>query len=152
MGFTPEEMTAIDELLDWLGIEEDDPAALPVSDPVSAETGTMGLDDTQAFLDSVHTSGIFGSELKPDQVKGLEAVLGAATKAGWPLAFSAYALATACHETAYTMQPVREAFCSARTGAATTCAITPFMGAATCSSPGSGITKRRIASWTLAEV
>jgi hypothetical protein len=37
-------------------------------------------------------------------------VLSAAKEVGWPVAFTAYALATACHETAYTMQPVREAF------------------------------------------
>ncbi len=113
-GFTAEEVKAIDALLDRLGVERDDPAVAPTKpDPVSAAPATasaVGLDDPKAFFDSVRASGIFGSALKPDQVKGLEAVLGAARAAGWPLAFTAYALATACHETAYTMQPVREAF------------------------------------------
>jgi putative chitinase len=110
-GFTPEEVKAIDKLLDRLGIERDDaPVAGTEGDPTHAAAGEAGLDNSQAFFDSVRESGIFGSALKPDQVKGLEAVLEAAKAAEWPLAFAAYALATACHETAYTMHPVREAF------------------------------------------
>ncbi len=113
-GFTAEEVKEIDALLDRLGVEEDDAAvARTVADPVPAvpaEARTVGLDDLQAFFDSVRESDIFDSALKPDQMKGLEAVLSAAKAEGWPFAFTGYALATACHETAYTMQPVREAF------------------------------------------
>jgi putative chitinase len=110
-GFTAEEVGAIDALLDRLGIEKEDAAPPPtVPDSVVTSVGTAGLDDPQAFFDSVRESGVLGGTLKPDQVKGLEAVLGAAKAASWPLAFTAYALATAGHETAHTMQPVREAF------------------------------------------
>jgi hypothetical protein len=113
-GFTAEEVKEIDALLDQLGIERDDQTLAPTApDPTptaGAAAGTPGLDDPQAFFDSVRESGVFGSALKPDQVKGLEAVLGPAKAAGWPLAFTAYMLATAAHETAETMQPVREAF------------------------------------------
>jgi hypothetical protein len=110
-GFTAEEVGAIDALLDRLGVEQENAAVVPnVPDSVAAAVGTAGLDDPQAFFDSLRESGILGGTLKPDQVKGLEAVLGAAKAASWPLAFTAYALATAGHETAYTMQPVREAF------------------------------------------
>ena len=113
-GFTADEVKAIDALLDRLGIEKEDAAVTPTApDPVVAATETVnevGLDDAQAFFDSLRDSGLFGKALKPDQIKGLEAVLAAAKGAGWPLAFTAYALATACHETAYTMQPVREAY------------------------------------------
>jgi hypothetical protein len=113
-GFTAEEVKAIDALLDRLGVEEDDAAVVPTTPDLvpttGAAAGTAGLDNPQAFFDSVRESGLFGSVLKPDQVKGLEAVLGAAKAVGWPLAFTAYALATAAHETAHTMQPVREAF------------------------------------------
>jgi hypothetical protein len=89
------------------------PAPPPAPEPLAAAPATdnaPGLDNPQAFFDSVRESGVLGKALKPDQIKGLEAVLAAAKEAGWPLAFTAYALATACHETAYTMQPVREAF------------------------------------------
>lgn len=113
-GFTTEEVKAVDALLDKLGVEKDDAAAAqPAAEPEPAEPvkpDTIGLDDVQSFFDSVSNSNIFDRALKPDQIKGLQTVLGAAKEAGWPLAFTAYALATACHETAYTMQPVREAF------------------------------------------
>jgi putative chitinase len=110
-GFTTEEVGAIDALLDRLGVEKEDVGAPPpVPESVVAAVGTAGLDDPQAFFDAVRESGVLGQTLKPDQLKGLEAVLGAAKGASWPLAFTAYALATACHETANTMQPVREAF------------------------------------------
>lgn len=110
-GFTEDEVKAIDALLDRLGFEKDEqPATLRAADPVpiAAGNGSVGLVNEQAFFDKLRDSGIFGKVLKPDQVKGVQTVCSAAKAAGWPLAFTAYALATACHETAYTMQPVRE--------------------------------------------
>jgi len=112
-GFTADEVKAIDALLDKLGLEKDEePAAVPVVavEAVVAANGEVGLDNEQAFFDELRISGIFGNALKPDQVKGLQTVCSAAKAANWPLAYTAYALATACHETAYTMQPVREAY------------------------------------------
>lgn len=112
-GFTADEVKAIDTLLDKLGLEKDEePIAAPVVavETVVAANGEVGLDNEQAFFDELRNSGIFGNGLKPDQVKGLQTVCCAAKAANWPLAFTAYALATACHETAYTMQPVREAY------------------------------------------
>jgi putative chitinase len=112
-GFTADEVKAIDALLDRLGFEKDEePSPLPVAAPVTvaAANGLVGLDNEQAFFDSLRNSGIFGNGLKPDQVKGLQTVCSAAKAADWPIAYTAYALATACHETAYTMQPVREAY------------------------------------------
>jgi hypothetical protein len=131
-GFTTEEVKAIDALLDRLGIEEDDAAVAPTAPDLApaagAAAGTAGLDNPQAFFDAVRESGLFGSVLKPDQVKGLEAVLGAAKAAGWPLAFTAYALATAAHETAHTMQPVREAFWLSESWRRTHLRYYPFYG------------------------
>jgi putative chitinase len=112
-GFTADEVKAVDALLDRLGFEKDEePVPLPVAVPVTvaAANGPVGLDNEQAFFDNLRSSGIFGNGLKPDQVKGLQTVCSAAKAADWPIAFTAYALATACHETAYTMQPVREAY------------------------------------------
>jgi hypothetical protein len=111
-GFTADEVKAIDALLDRLGLEKDDtPVAVPVTETASvAATTEVGLDNEQAFFDELRNSGIFGSALKPDQVKGLQTVCSSAKAANWPVSFTAYALATACHETAYTMQPVREAY------------------------------------------
>lgn len=66
--------------------------------------------DRAAFFASVRrrTSGIFGTSLSQGQVNGCTALLDEAEKEGTPLRFLAYILATAYHETACTMQPVRE--------------------------------------------
>lgn len=111
-GFTTDEVTTIDALLERLGIPRDDAVVDPTAPDSTLEAAitTAGLDNPQDFFTSIRQSGVFGGPLKPDHVAGLEAVLGTAKAAGWPLAFTAYALATALHETAYTMQPVREAF------------------------------------------
>lgn len=133
-GFTAEEVKAIDALLDQLGVEkDDDDAVLAPTTPDPAPTAgttpdTAGLDNPRAFFDSVRESGVFGNTLKSDQVKGLETVLGAAKAAGWPLAFTAYALATAGHETAHTMQPVREAFWLSESWRRTHLRYYPFYG------------------------
>ena len=110
-SFTADEVKAIDALLDQLGFANDaEPAPLPVADPgtVAAPNGPVGLVNEQVFFDNLRASGIFGKGLKPDQVKGLQTVCSAAKAAGWPLAFTAYALATACHEPSFS--PIRRAF------------------------------------------
>ena len=53
-------------------------------------------------------SGVFGTSLSQSQVDGLERLLSAVN--GRPVSHAAYLLATAYHETGYTMQPIREAF------------------------------------------
>ncbi|CAB4120774.1 hypothetical protein UFOVP5_11 [uncultured Caudovirales phage] len=63
--------------------------------------------DKSAFYASVR-AGILGPTLEPGEFTGCEAILTA--MAGLPVAHCAYALATAYHETARTMQPVREAY------------------------------------------
>lgn len=51
-------------------------------------------------------SGVFGTSLTQAQVEGCEVIFAASE--GLPLEYVAYLLATAYHETAHTMQPVRE--------------------------------------------
>jgi putative chitinase len=55
------------------------------------------------FYDAVRR-GLLGPTLSPDEVSGCAAILSAMAAA--PLAWTAYALATAYHETAHTMQPI----------------------------------------------
>ena len=57
------------------------------------------------FFDALR-SGILGPSLDQGEVSGCNAILGACD--GLPLSWAAYAFATAFHETAFTMQPVRE--------------------------------------------
>lgn len=63
--------------------------------------------DKAAFYKVVRST-ILGPTLDDGEVQGCEAILGAME--GLPLSHCAYALATAYHETARTMQPVREAY------------------------------------------
>lgn len=62
-------------------------------------------------------SGIFGTSLSQSQVNGVEAILDEAERRGTPLRHLAYILATAYHESAHTMQAVRETLASTDEGA-----------------------------------
>jgi hypothetical protein len=51
---------------------------------------------------------MFNGKLSSSQVNGLDNILLACAKKHWTVAHTAYALATALHETAKTMQPIKE--------------------------------------------
>lgn len=61
--------------------------------------------DNTAFFNACR-KGVMGPTLDPNEVSGAEAILNA--MAGAPLSWTAYALATAYHETAHTLQPIKE--------------------------------------------
>lgn len=65
----------------------------------------MSLENPAAFFDALRT-GILGPTLSATEVDGCNAILKAME--GAPISWTAYALATAFHETASTMQPIRE--------------------------------------------
>jgi putative chitinase len=65
----------------------------------------MSLTNPPAFFDALR-KGLLGPTLTAEEVKGCNAILEAME--GAPLSWTAYALATAFHETASTMQPVKE--------------------------------------------
>ena len=65
----------------------------------------MALSNPAAFFDACR-HGVMGPTLDQDEVSGANTVLDAFD--GQPLAYTAYALATAWHETAHTMRPVKE--------------------------------------------
>lgn len=67
----------------------------------------MPLANPKAFFDRVRGADLLGPVLNASEVAGCNAILTACE--GWPIAFTAYALATAFHETAGTMQPIKEA-------------------------------------------
>ena len=62
--------------------------------------------DLAKFFATMRESRALGPTLSEGEVAGCEAIIEAC--AGWPVAWTAYALATAYHETAGTMQPIRE--------------------------------------------
>lgn len=59
----------------------------------------------KAFFDKLR-AGIMGPKLDDDEVSGTTAILEA--MAGLPTSWTAYALGTTFHETAHTMQPIKE--------------------------------------------
>ena len=63
--------------------------------------------DTSKFFDFLR-HGLLGPSLSDNEVSGCNAIT--AAMIGTPIAYCAYALATAYHETNATMQPVREAY------------------------------------------
>lgn len=65
----------------------------------------MSLATPAAFFDAMRT-GLLGPTLSATEVSGCTAILTAMD--GCPLGWTAYALATAYHETASTMQPIKE--------------------------------------------
>lgn len=65
----------------------------------------MSLANPPAFFD-VMRSGILGPTLSATEVDGCNAIL--AAMEGEPIGWTAYALATSYHETASTMQPIKE--------------------------------------------
>ncbi len=72
-----------------------------------------------AFYASVRarTSAVFGTSISQSQVQGVEAILDEAERRGTPLRQLAYILATAYHESAHTMQAVRETLAKTDDGA-----------------------------------
>lgn len=78
-----------------------EPATAP-SPPVEATF------DLAAFFDALRAGKTLGPTLSKDEVAGCEAIMNACRGAGWGTAWTAYALATAYHETAGTMRPIRE--------------------------------------------
>lgn len=81
-------------LMDFFIRRDDGKAALPP------------LEFDRAVFFDVCRHGVMGPTLDSDEVRGSEVILDAME--GMPLTYTAYALATAWHETAHTMQPVRE--------------------------------------------
>lgn len=96
----------------WLGVEADGHAGVRTnrawdektrSGAGGGEVASHELTDAKAFFDSVRNA--FGA-LTQSQVDGFGYLLGQMKH--WPLSWAAYGLATAWHETAETMQPIKE--------------------------------------------
>ncbi len=93
----------------WLGVKEDGWAGVATMAAFIEKTGQNGmrgvhvLKNPEAFFDIVRTE--FGS-LRQGQVDGFRTVLDFMKE--WPLSWAAYGLATIWHETAATMQPIKE--------------------------------------------
>lgn len=68
-----------------------------------------GLTNPIAFFNYLRVNNMLGPVLSQGEVDGLNKITSAAAATHWPVSWTAYALATAYHECAHTMQPVKEA-------------------------------------------
>jgi putative chitinase len=64
--------------------------------------------DKARFYDKARKAKLFGPTISGSELEGIEEILDSCTKHKWPVSWVAYALATAYHETAGTMQPIKE--------------------------------------------
>lgn len=92
---------------DWLAFK----AAIDAAVNDNLPRPSFGVADAfaislSAFFDAMRDGRLLGPVLSQGEVDGCKAIIAAC--AGWPLSWTAYALATAYHETAGTMQPIKE--------------------------------------------
>lgn len=81
------------------------PAPLGIGKPKNA---AEAFSDYGRFYDYLRSNSMLGPKISGSEFSGCDAIITACVKAGWPAPWTAYALATAYHETAHTMQPVHE--------------------------------------------
>lgn len=81
------------------------PAALPQADNDDA---AFAFEDYGKFFDYFRKRNMLGPTISKDEFTGCNAIIRACAVAGWPISYTAYALATAYHETSHTMQPIHE--------------------------------------------
>lgn len=72
----------------------------------ATQASAAGLREPASFFAAVRAGRTLGPTLSQGEVEGCEVIT--TTCAGLPVAWVAYCLATAAHETAFTMQPIKE--------------------------------------------
>lgn len=66
------------------------------------------LKDIALFFAYLRKTNILGPTLSQKEVDGCQLIVTSGLEAKWPISWVAYALATAYHETAHTMEPIHE--------------------------------------------
>jgi len=105
-----EVLSLLDQLRTKLG-HNGGPLPAPVAPapaPVSGKPEEAAFTDYGAFYDFLRGNKMLGPKITTSEFEGCANILRACVVAKWPVAWTAYALATAYHETAHTMQPVKE--------------------------------------------
>lgn len=80
----------------------------PVRPPAPSEDAGFAFSDYGRFYDFLRGNHMLGPKISAEEFSGCDAIIKACALANWPVSFTAYALATAYHETAHTMQPIPE--------------------------------------------
>ena len=86
---------------------------LPIDPPTPGSRGDEPSSeepfvDAGAFYDFLRGNKMLGPKISQDEFNGCEIIVRACRKAGWGVSWVAYALATAYHETAHSMLPIKE--------------------------------------------
>lgn len=82
------------------------PAPLPVEP--AGEDATFAFTDYGRFYDWLRSNDMLGPKISATEFEGCDKIIRACAVTGWGISWVAYALATTFHETAGTMQPVKE--------------------------------------------
>ena len=84
------------------------PPAAVVAPPAAANDAGFAFADYGKFYDFLRSNKMLGPTISKDEFAGCDNIVKACATAGWPISYTAYALATAYHETAHTMLPIHE--------------------------------------------
>lgn len=80
----------------------------PVEPVGGGDPGFADKEATAAFYNFLRADKMLGPKITASEYEGCKALISAMHEAEWPLSWCAYGLATAYHETAGTMQPIKE--------------------------------------------
>lgn len=94
------------DALEALFLAQGPEVAVPA--PSQPQPTPRGLGVPAKFFDYVRSRAPLGPTLSAEEVAGCERILDACVAAAFPVSWAAYTLATAVHETAGTLRPIRE--------------------------------------------
>lgn len=84
-------------------------APRPVQPPAAAnDDAGFAFADYGRFYDFLRGNKMLGPKISATEFEGCDKIIRACAEAGWGVSWTAYALATTYHETAGTMQPIKE--------------------------------------------
>lgn len=83
------------------------PQAAVATEP-AANDASFAFTDYGAFYNWLRSNQMIGPKISDSEFEGCDNIIRACANDGWPVSYVAYALATAYHETAHTMQPIKE--------------------------------------------
>lgn len=80
---------------------------LPLPEPAN-DDAAFAFADYGKFYDFLRSNKMLGPTISKTEFEGCDKIIRACAVAGWGVSWVAYALATTYHETAHTMEPVKE--------------------------------------------
>lgn len=84
------------------------PAAVVAPEEPANDDASFAFENYDGFYNWLRGNNMIGPKISADEFEGCDTIIRACALDGWPVSFVAYALATAYHETAHTMQPIKE--------------------------------------------